>query len=76
MIHIERYPRLGSHGWRARVEVGLECTEILKIGTRFDVQRAAESEESRLHRKSPRPESVEQAREKQNAVRRQAWRKA
>lgn len=45
MIRIEHYPRLGTHGWRAVITVYGTTRDVLRIGTRADIETAAQATE-------------------------------
>ncbi|HWO99745.1 MAG TPA: hypothetical protein VNL74_03875 [Methylococcus sp.] len=71
MIKIMKCPRLGRYGWAATVTVDGRQVDILRVGTFFDIRRAAEHEERRLQSESGR--SVATARDRQQDVRRRLW---
>lgn len=53
MIQIEKHPRLGPFGWRAKVWVGGRKVEILKVGTKEDILASARAAEVQLSRLPP-----------------------
>lgn len=70
MIEISRYPRLGPHGWQAKVTVGGVQRTVLRVGTRSQMEARAVEVECDMITSPLRSDTAEAARVRQDAVRR------